>query len=133
MTHNKKPPLDPTAQRLATETLAHTGEARRLIADLAKSRGAPIPTTKEPTLTGFEDIEEEITGMHEALDKIAAREAMQSEASVRVGPVHVRLSSLPAWAILLLLIALAGIAGFVWIATHPPAPASLPVAVPAHS
>ena len=53
---SKPPPLDPTVQRLATEALAHTGEARRHIADYAKIRGVIIPP--DPP-TGFE--EEEVT------------------------------------------------------------------------
>lgn len=71
----KPPPLDPTLQRLATESLAHTNEARRLIAELAKSRGAAIPT---PSSTGFEDLQEEIiTGLHDLAD--LQREAAASK------------------------------------------------------
>lgn len=64
MDRRSKPPLDPAAQRLATESLAHTSEARRMIADLAKSRGVPVP--KYVSSEDFEELQEEqITANHD--------------------------------------------------------------------
>jgi hypothetical protein len=75
----KPPPLDPALQRLATESLAHTNEARRQIADLAKSRGASIPPASP---TGFDDLQEEIiTGLHDLAD-------LQREANRTREPSH---------------------------------------------
>lgn len=71
MGESKRPPLDPALQRLATESLAHTNEARRQIADYAKSRGTIIPAQ---SLTGFE--EEIITGLHELAE--LRREAVKT-------------------------------------------------------
>jgi hypothetical protein len=147
MDHNKRPPLDPTAKRLGTETLAHTNEARRLIADLAKSRGV----TLEPQPTGFEDIAEEITGMHKEVAALAKaeRERAREPSGVHVyldksdsespgeamsvrGPGGIGLRRAPAWLILAVAIvaAVAYVVG--QIATHPK-PESVPVTAPVHA
>lgn len=145
---SKPPPIDPAAQRMATETLAHTGEARRMIADLAKSRGAPAPAAS----TGFEGIAEEITGMHKEVAALAeaerarAREpsgvhvyldsqsdsdSPKSAMSLR-GPGGVGLRRAPAWLILAIAIvaAMAYVVG--QIVAHPK-PESVPITAPAHS
>lgn len=148
---NDRPKLDPALQRSATETLAHTNEARRMIADLAKSRGVPIP----PPPTGFEDIEEEITGMNERLDRAEQRERdrMPTNPEVHVhlgkpdsdspnsamslrGPGGFSLRRAPSWLILVLGLACIVFAAMAYvvakIATNP-VPTSLPVTAPAHS
>jgi hypothetical protein len=147
MNRNKPPPLDPAAQRLATETLLHTGEARRQIAELAKSRG----TIPEPAPTGFEDIAEEITGMHKEVAALAKaeRERAREPSGVHVyldksnsdmpgdamsvrGPGGIGLRRAPAWLILAVAVVAATAYVVGQIATHPK-PDSVPVTLPAHS
>jgi hypothetical protein len=147
MDRNKTPLLDATAKRIATETSAHTSEARRQIAEFAKSRGV-IP---EPAPTGFEDIAEEITGMHKEVAALAKaeRERAREPSGVHVyldkansdapgdamsvrGPGGVGLRRAPAWLVLAVAIvaAMAYVVG--QIAAHPK-PDSLPVTAPVHS
>jgi hypothetical protein len=109
-----------------------------MIADLAKSRGVPAPTP-DTTLTGFEDIAEEITGMHKevaALAKAERERARDGDSPGNAMSVHapggISMRRAPAWLVLAVVIvaAMAYVVG--QIAAHP-TPASLPVTTPAHS
>ena len=134
-----RPKLDPALQRHATEALAHTGEARRLIAELAKSRGITVP----PPPSGFEDIAEEVSEITERLDALAIAERERATQSGRApqlsltGPFGFVITGRGKTVVVVAVIAmiLATVVALAWLARGRPTLPAAPnvVLVPAHS
>jgi len=137
MTKIRREDIDPTVRKALGESAAHNAEARRLIAELAASRGVPVPPIPPPN----NDFEEElITARHdiEELKRGLAAKPMASnpEFSLRApGGSSVRVAGLAGWQVSVVLIFCAGLIAWAWVATHSITVAApvTPLAAPAHS
>jgi len=131
----KPPDIDPAVKRALAESMAHNGESRRKLGQLAKLRGVPEP----PTPDASAEFEKELDTAKHDIEELqraarAARAPLPSEpeASVRAGPLHVRVGNVPAWMLMVTLVLVSAIAAFAYMTVHAP-PASVPTPLPAHS
>ena len=111
--------IDPTVRRLLGEATAHGDEARRLVADFAKTR-APVGPAPPASTFGEDFAEEVITGLHElaALQRARQSTVPDSEAMSVSGPGGWHVRKAPAWLVLALgIVAIVG-ACWAYVATH---------------
>jgi hypothetical protein len=110
---------DPSVRRLLGEATAHGDEARRLVADFAKSRA---PVGPSPVAAQFsEDFAEEvITGLHElaALQRARQSTVPDSGAMSVSGPGGWHVRRAPAWLVLALGVVAIVAACWAYVATH---------------
>ncbi len=123
----KKPGIDPAVGQALGESAKHNAEQRRLITDLAKSRGSSVPEALAPQSLP-PNWQEELTPIQNDVEEL--KRQMRPGFSVRAGSAGIRVAGLAGWQITVCLVFACGLAAWAWVATHSVTIAT-PVTLPA--
>jgi hypothetical protein len=135
----KKHGIDPAVGRSLGESAKHNAEQRRLISDLARSRGTVVPEEHAPHPLPS-NWQEELTPIQNDLEELKRQmgarpqQASHPEFSVRAPwGTGLRLAGIAGWQIAAVAISLGAIAAWAWVATHSitiATPVTLPAPAP---